>query len=605
MCGIAGYLSKSGQAPDGSRMLRGLRHRGPDGEGQWTSSDGRVWFGHARLSILDLTDAGAQPMKDEASGNVIIFNGEIYNHLDLRRELEEIGVRFRGHSDTETLLRGYAAWGTAIFPRLRGMFALAIYDAGSREVILCRDRFGIKPLYVGRGPGDSLLFCSEVRPMLSFTGKDLSPEGLSNYLHWGACTHGELLFSNLREFPSGCWARCKPGRPSFDPVRYWPTRAEEPVPEPNERRAVPSDRAAQVRALLEDAVRSHLLSDVPVACFLSGGIDSSVITAIAARELGSSRLATFSVGFSEAGFDESKFARQMAELYGTDHHHIHLNKEEQLAYVRRAVAAMDLPSIDAANTFIVSDQVARGGYKVVLSGLGADEVFGGYPIFRDFSLARAIAGTPGWLRALVHATGRGGHILDDIPATLDGESLSCWWRRVWSGEKLAALGLAKPDYKPEPGPDLQDAMSELSWGEISHYMRDMLLRDSDTMSMANSIELRVPFLDNDLVSTVLACPAREKFDPRLPKKLLLRATEDLLPEQIWNRPKMGFSLPMSEWMAGSLAEYCRAGLEGLAASATVPRARVDETWQDFLAKRARWPNVWSLVVLGHYLQARE
>jgi asparagine synthase (glutamine-hydrolysing) len=603
MCGILGILTPKASPPDSSRLLTSLRHRGPDRHAEWTSPDGSVWLGHTRLAILDLSEAGDQPMRDEATGNVLVLNGEIYNHLDLRRELESLGVSFRGHSDTETLLRGYGIWGPALFPRLRGMFALAIYEARSREVVLARDRFGIKPLYLARTQSVGLAFASEVRTLLPLAGRSLSPRGLSAFLHWGACAHSALVFENIHEFPTGCWARLRASGEMPAPMRFWPLDPEPIDPAAHLLPAdTPSDPIRTVRRLLEDSVEAHLLADVPVACLLSGGIDSSILTAMASHRLGRGRLATFSVGFAEKGFDESQFARQMAELHGTQHHHVHLTDNQKLPFLQRSVAAMDLPSIDAANTYIVSNHVASAGFKVVLSGLGADEVFGGYPLFRDFTKVRALVGTPRWLQKAIRLTGKAHHPFSDIPPEKNGETLSRWWRRIWTGEQIARIGLPAPAFQHEPSPPLRDAMAELSWGEITHYMRDTLLRDSDAMSMAHSIEIRVPFLDNALVETVLAYSAKQKFNPRLPKSLLLAATKDLLPEQIWNRPKMGFSLPMSNWMRGPLSDFCHAGLDHLVHENIFDTQARQRIWTEFQSGKTHWPVAWSTTVLGHYLQ---
>lgn len=598
MCGIVGYVGKSEQRAQISQALERLRQRGPDASGVWTSGEGHVSFGHTRLAIIDLSEAGAQPMHDENTGNVIVFNGEIYNHPELRRELEQLGVVFRGHSDTETLLRGYGIWGASLFARLRGMFALAIYNARSREVVLCRDRLGIKPFYTAQTEEGAFVFASEVRALLPWIKGRLNQEGIAAYLQRGACPHENLIFSGIAEFPAGCWAAVRCARPEVVPIRYWPSGLMSDL----DVEGASGNAPREVRRLLEDAVSSHLLADVPVACFLSGGIDSSIITALAARSMEPRKLSTFSVGFTEAAFDESKFARQMAELYGTDHHHITLSDAEKLDFISRAVDAMDLPSTDAINTYIVSDYVARNGFKVVLSGLGADELFGGYPIFRDYSMVRAAAGTPVWLRSLVWATGKARHLLDDIPPEKDGELLSIWWRRIWPARKLREIGFDAPGFKREPSPPLRDALAELSWGEISHYMRDTLLRDSDAMSMAHSLELRVPFLDTPLVSRVLAYPAREKFNPKRPKDLLLRATQDLIPEEIWNRPKMGFTLPMRTWMLGPLRDYCRDGLKVLSSASILASDKADKVWTEFESNGLHWAAPWSLVVLGHYLR---
>jgi asparagine synthase (glutamine-hydrolysing) len=262
---------------------------------------------------------------------------------------------------------------------------------------------------------------------------------------------------------------------------------------------------------------------------------------------------------------------------------------------------MDLPSIDAVNTYIVSSQVAAGGFKVVLSGLGADEVFGGYPLFRDFSGIRALVGTPKWLQKTIRLTGKAHHPFSDIPSEKNGETLSRWWRRIWTGEQIVRIGLPPPTFSHEPSPPLRDAMAEICWGELTHYMRDTLLRDSDSMSMAHSIELRVPFLDNALVETVLSYPAKVKFNPRLPKSLLLAATNDLLPEQIWNRPKMGFSLPMRDWMLGPLSDFCQSGLEHLEKEAILDSPQRERVWKDFKSGRCHWPMAWSAAVLGQYI----
>jgi asparagine synthase (glutamine-hydrolysing) len=595
MCGIVGYIGPTDKAPGTlDKAIALLKHRGPDDSGTWANESGTVRLGHTRLSIVDLSEAGAQPMRDEMSGNVLVFNGEIYNHPELREELMDLGLRFKGHSDTETLLQAYGAWGTSVFERLRGMFAVALWDNKSRHLVLARDRLGIKPLYFAESEASGFYFASEVRALLALKPASLSHEGIATYLQRGSCAHEKLLFEGTKEFSAGCFAQIKLNQSRIELRRFWPVREESSGADEH------AD-VVEIRGLLEDAVRSHLLSDVPVACFLSGGIDSSVVTALAARAMGSRKLSTFSVGFSEEKYDESKFAQQLAGIYGTDHHHISLSDQDKLEFVTRAVDAMDLPSADAINTYIVSDYVARNGFKVVLSGLGADEVFGGYPIFRDYSLVRTAAGAPKWLCSLLQATGKARHLLDDMPSEKDGEQLSIWWRRVWPARRLLDLGFAAPRFGREPAPPLVDAMAELSWGEMTHYMRDTLLRDSDAMSMAHSLELRVPFLDTPLVTRVLSYSARAKFNPKRPKDLLLRATQDLIPEEIWNRPKMGFALPMRTWMLGPLRNYCREGLAMLMSSSIIPSGSADKVWTEFESNSLHWPAPWSLVVLGHYI----
>ena len=604
MCGLFGALFRDSNALDISRSLKIMHHRGPDYQSIWSSRNNKISFGHARLAIIDLSEAGQQPMKDPSNGNVIIFNGEIYNYLEIRRELESLGIGFRGHSDTETLLLAFGIWGVEVFSRLRGMFALAIYDKDSDSVIVARDPMGIKPLYYGRDRKDNLFFASEVRALLPWTGSEVSHKGVAAYLQRGCCPHRELLYKNISEFPAGCWARLRLGHTGFCPVRFWPSSTESILPCTKVSSYANQEPAQRIRSLLEDAVRSHLISDVPVGCFLSGGMDSTILTALAARETTGKKLTTFSVGFSESAFDESSYAEDVAKSVGTTHYHIELFEGEKLQMVNSAVEAMDLPSIDGINTYMVSQEASRAGFKVALSGLGADELFGGYPIFRDFSFIRFLAATPKWARRGVNLFRRGFHHLSDIPAEKSGQALAWWWRRIWNGHDLQFLGFDPLLFESEFHPPLIDAMAEISWGEISCYLRDMLLRDSDCMSMAHSLELRVPFLDTALVDEVLRLPAECKYDPRFPKSLLLEATRDILPEKSWNRPKMGFSFPMETWMRRPLRDFCRQGLELAQGHLALDLRQTELIWQKWESKKFLWPKLWALVVLGHYLDSK-
>lgn len=547
-------------------------------------------------------------MIDEENGNVIVFNGEIYNHNEIRERLKKTGVAsFSGGSDTETLLKAYRIWGTDIVRHLEGMFAIAIYEAKSHSIVLIRDRFGIKPLYL-KFTRDGFSFSSEARTLLAGESLLMSGKSLASYLHWGVCSHESLLFESIQEFPTGSWQKIAldgSGFPGTKPVSYWPPPKRIGVAGAHKIPISRGEALATTRALLENSVSKHLMSDVPVACFLSGGIDSSVLVALTSKLLNKNnpggKPATFSVGFSETGFDESVFARQVAQMYGTDHHHIQLNEEEKLRLVEEAVEVMDLPSYDAINTYIVSKKVAEAGYKVVLSGLGADEVFGGYPIFRDYWRVMLFASLPRVVRNLASLTGRGLRMLCDVPEEKNGETLSRWIRRCWTGPMLSNAGLEAPVIRSTHSPVVPDAMGELSWGEVSCYIRDVLLRDADAMSMAHSLEIRVPFLDNKLVDFLFQLPASLKFDPLRPKSLLLDAMLDLLPEQIWNRPKMGFSLPMKEWMCGPLESYCREGIESLKATQLMKEESLDEAWKDFIDDRVPWNAIWAIVVLGKYL----
>ena len=593
MCGIAGVFSFQDEAQPFDLAL--LNHRGPDSHGDWWSENRRRWLGHTRLAILDLSPTGAQPMTDPATGNVIVFNGEIYNHLTLRRELEPLGATFAGTSDTETLLAAYRLWGEAMLPRLKGMFAFAIYEKAGDSLFLARDRFGIKPFYCWRGK-DAFVFASEIRGIARGGGLRSTRESAAAYLQWGCCPHSDLLYPEVFELPVGSHLRVAAG-PETKPAPYWP-----PARFP---KAV-GDRPALVRRtreLIETAVHEHILSDVPVACFLSGGIDSSVITALAAGELHRG-LHTFSVGFEDATYDESRYARLIAERYQTDHTEIRLGSEQVIETVKEAVLSMDLPSLDGINSYIVAKEVAKKGFKVALAGTGGDELFGGYPQFRSLPRLKYLALAPRPLLALLLRWKKGRHLLTDTPRRMDAGLFAQWWRRSWNASLLRELGLPSRPIPEEPRPELADDFAKISWSELSHYLRDVLLRDSDQMSMAVSLEVRVPFLDHELVEFILGLPAAEKERPGLVKSLLIDATADLLPREIYDRRKMGFELPMPAWIKGPLREFSLAGLDHLAVAGVCNREQALAHDRQFLAGRLHWQKLWALVVLGWYLHRR-
>ena len=582
MCGIAAHFSFIGQATPLDLQL--IAHRGPDATGDWLSGDGRCWLGNNRLAILDLSPAGAQPMSDPTTGNVIVVNGEIYNHRAIRAELGS-GVNWRGTSDTETLLHGYARWGHKLLDRLKGMFAFVIYDHARQELFVARDRLGIKPLYYTWDEA-GIRFASETRVLVS-PASTVTPKSVAAYLRWGACPEDQLLFAGMRMVPTG-YGMTISHTGKCDLWRYWPARKSFVSPAKSAPR--------KVRALLETAVEEHLLSDVPVASFLSGGIDSSIVTALAAQKL-ERKLHTFSVGFDVTGFDESAIALQVAQRFGTDHHRLQLSEEEVLESVTEAVAKLDLPSVDATNTYVVSRAVARQGVKVALSGLGGDELFGGYPSFRDVPSLKLLAKVPRALRKLV-----GGDRLADLPNDTRAGELAQWRRRFFTDQMLEKAGLPNEKTLLECPVELPDDFSRISWAELTGYMRQMLLRDSDQMSMAVSLELRVPFLDHELVEYSLGLPAVEKRRYGGTKGLLVEACRDLLPPAVYQRPKSGFALPMQTWMAGPLAAFVEDGLRETTAQRLLPEDFVADARVAFRNHRLHWTRLWSMVVLGHFVR---
>ena len=591
MCGIAAVMVADGFA--GPMDLGCLRHRGPDAQGEWTSPDRKIWFGHTRLSIVDLSPTGAQPMHDPVSGNVIIFNGEIYNHAKLREELRASGadVKWIGTSDTETLVVAYRVWGKAMLPRLKGMFAFVIYDAATQGLFVARGPSGIKPLYYTRSRG-VLRFSSEARALFDDTGPVYDSRSVSAYLQWGSCPEDGFIFPRTRILPSGSSMTVNADT-TVETEHYWPKKAY-----PLSRG---EDAPKRVRKLLDTAVEEHLMADVPVASFLSGGIDSSVVTALAARALGPGRLQTFSVGFSEDEFDETQIADIVAKKYQTDHHRIELGQEEIVRLVQEAVSRMDAPSQDAINTYIVSKKVAESGIKVALSGLGGDELFGGYPSFRDAAILRRLAGMPQWMRRISRGFGKIGERIADLPGG-DIMAIAIWRRRLWTDAMLRKAGLPVSPLRTLPSPEFGDDFAKISWAEMSVYMGQTLLRDSDQMSMAVSLELRVPFLDEDLIEYVLSLPALEKTRYRITKGLLVEACRDLLPEQVYRRKKMGFALPMDAWMRGPLKEFKIEGLDEVKRLGLLAPGAVEWIRAEFEDGKIHWTRIWSLVILGHYLK---
>jgi asparagine synthase (glutamine-hydrolysing) len=378
--------------------------------------------------------------------------------------------------------------------------------------------------------------------------------------------------------------------------RYWPSQkafassTESVVP--------------RLRRLIDQAVDDHLLSDVPVASFLSGGIDSSIVTAIAAQKL-EKKLQTYSVGFDLAEFDESPIAREVAQRYGTEHHRIQLSEEQIIESVTEAVEKLDLPSVDAINTYIVSRAVAAHGVKVALSGLGGDELFGGYPSFRDVPRLQFLATLPRFLRRIVGFARGAGARLADLPATCDAGELARWRRRFFTDEMIRRAGLPLATVPFESPVALPDDFARVSWAELTGYMRRMLLRDADQMSMAVSLEMRVPFLDHELVEYVLGLPAAVKESYPGVKGLLVEACRDLLPSAVYERAKAGFVLPMRPWMLGPLASFVEEGLRETTARQLLPQSFVNEMSEAFRRERLHWTRLWSIVVLGHYAKRRK
>jgi asparagine synthase (glutamine-hydrolysing) len=627
MCGIAGLiypLSRINRAfqqgkflpqPDGKAseptieaMVAAMHHRGPDGHGFWSTSDGdcQIHLGHARLAILDLSNAAQQPMIDQVSGCVLIYNGELYNFRELRDELIRDGSpQFDSYGDTQVLLRAYVRWGPSFLNKLRGMFAFAIYDPRINKLLLARDHFGIKPLYVSDG-NKFFAFASEVRSLLKVPEiqRTLDPQGLKSFLAYGSVQDPYTLISGIRSIPAGHSLTLDFSKNRLvvgDAESFHDFSEITPIlPSVPEREIV-----RRVREALSDSVRLHLASDVPLGVFLSGGLDSSSLVALMS-EIAPSQVHTLHVAFEEAAFDESEAARKIARRFGTKHTEIRLTAEAFLKDIPYWLKSLDQPSYDGANVWIVSKACKEAGITVALSGLGSDELFGGYPTFpRTVAASRLFNGIgflPRYIRnALATAIGfAAGH-------SISSEKLAEWISG--SGSRLETYLILRRVFMPKLCQELlvpsvavaggraalsrevldkltilshkSDPYTAVSLLEMKTYMLNTLLRDSDQMSMAHSLEIRVPFVDKRLAELILQLSKGSIYSVHGNKPLLQAAMYDKL-EPAWaNRPKMTFTLPFDLWLKGALKSEVEQRLMRLS-NHPFQRGAVCEFWNNFL-----------------------
>lgn len=556
MCGIAGVVQAGGvtlSADALARMGRAVEHRGPDDRGAWRSADGEAAYVHARLAILDLSPAGHQPMTVAGGRYTITYNGEIYNYTELRHSLVAAGIEFHSQSDTEVIVRLYEAHGPECVSRLRGMFAFAIWDHRERTCFLARDAFGIKPLYYCERNG-ALLFASEVRSLLAsgWIEQRLDPQATYEYFRSGSVPEPLTLCRGIRALEAGHSMTWRAGRTSQR--RYWDVRFSS--------RPYCADPVAVTRQALLESVAAHFVSDVPVGVFLSGGLDSTALVALSSITQHGQPIRTMSLSFPGSPLDEGPDARRTAKLFKTEHHEWPITAPVARALVEECLFAADQPSIDGLNTFTVSRLARRFGAKVVLSGVGGDELFGGYPSFRSVPrLARVAAyarlGRPvtgSLIRLAAGVAGSKMSRLADLLAsrpTLDNAYST--FRGVYTRAEAVMLtdhfvGGADgvlDTIDPLSSWTNADAKDEVSRMELTRYMRNQLLRDTDVMSMASGIELRVPFLDAKLFSSLANIPSQIRTMPR--KRLLTLAVPEI-PDWIVNRPKRGFVFPMRQWL---------------------------------------------------------
>ena len=568
MCGIAGFFARrdaSGGEGLEARLVSmqtALLHRGPDGRGMWLDPARAAGLAHVRLAILDPGPAGAQPMLSADGRHVLSFNGEIYNFRALRDELRREGCQFRTASDTEVLLQLLQRHGAAALSRLRGMFALAFWDSQERRGLLARDGFGIKPLYVSE-TSSGLLFASELRALLAGRGADwqLDAAAVAGFFSTGSVPEPGSLVQAVSVLAPGEFIEWS-GRGSRS-GRFWEPRFPAPT-------VVTDDARVRItRAALEDSVAAHFVSDVPVGLFLSGGIDSSALLALAHAAGLARGMDTFSVAVDDAASDEAGVAAATARTFGASHHVLRLDAGEARDTFAAFIDSMDVPSVDGFNTWTVSRLARAHGAKVVLSGLGGDELFGGYPSFRAVPalhrVTRVLGAVPGIGRGLRTAMGtmrasrwrRAGELLRPGTRLPDAYRAyrgifpgadAVWLAAHFTGMSAQAVRACIPDEPPALPACEADRISYL---ELTRYMRNQLLRDSDVMSMAHGVELRLPLVDQRLFDAVAALPASVRLRPG--KKLLLDAVPEI-PAQVSAAPKRGFSFPVRKWLEQDLGQ---------------------------------------------------
>jgi asparagine synthase (glutamine-hydrolysing) len=636
MCGIAGMIGRFSGDPHAlvRSMARALAHRGPDDEGVWAENE--VALGHRRLSILDLSAAGHQPMLSEDERYALVYNGEIYNHLDLRIELEAAGAAptWRGHSDTETLLAGVARWGLEqTLRRAVGMFALALWDRKARRLHLARDRFGEKPLYWAKVP-EGLLFASEIKALERVPGfrPSVDPEMLRFFLGRGHLPADRTLFRDGGQVPPGTIV-CHDGEGRrvgqtrfYDYAKVAEREAHAPF-------ASMEETLDALRNVLSAAVSRQLIADVELGVLLSGGIDSSLVAGMAARAVGPG-LKTFSIGFHQAGYDEAPYARAVANALGTDHHELYVEPADALALVEKLPVVWDEPFGDSSQlpTLIVS-RFARQHVTVALTGDGGDEMFGGYnrhaavprlsrlvgrvPPFLSAPFLRAVEAVPpsawtaaGSLRGAKRPDFLGHKIRRIARIARNSRGLPDIYNRLldqWDGlgHPVAGIGAVATSVVPEP--DALDPTGRIMLADALSYLPGDILTKVDRAGMAVSLEARMPFLDPNVAEAAARVPPSHRFSAGRGKGPLRRLLSELVPSELIDRPKAGFSVPIGGWLRGPLRDWAEAHLspDALKASPILNGDAITPLWRAHLANQANHGDLLWNVLMFQAWNARQ
>lgn len=625
MCGINGIVGFNDKILAKQKVIamnNRMRHRGPDDEGVFVAD--KIALGHRRLSIIDLSSAGHQPMQSHDGRYQIVYNGEIYNFKELKFELQRVvsgsnqqTYFFQTNTDTEVIIAAYARWGADCVNHFNGMFAFAIWDDQAKELFIARDRLGIKLLYYCFTDG-VFAFSSELRSLLvsELIPKKLDEDSLIDYLRYQTVHAPNTIVKGVKMLMPGHFIEMK--KEQLTIKNYWSLTKN--ISNQSDGKSY-NDVCKNVNQLLTKAVERRLVADVPFGAFLSGGIDSSAIVGLMSK-VSTEKVKTFSVTFDESEFSEAKYAQLIAKKFNTDHHEIKLKPCNFIDQLPNALKAMDHPSGDGPNTFIVSKATKEAGITMALSGLGGDELFAGYDVFkRSLELNKKVGLNliPQFMR------GAGASALIKLKPGVPSEKIAELLKQnkinfnsfypisrqvlmdsqikgIVNKETLLGNRVAEIIREIQP-PTSNHQLTTTSIAEISTYMQNVLLRDTDQMSMAHALEVRVPFLDHALVEYVLGIPDSYKSTTS-PKKLLVDALGDLLPSEIVNRPKMGFTFPWKSWMKNELKIVCEQKMLSLSKRKLFNEQGVTNLWNSFLKDDPRiiWSRIWYLVVLENWLQ---
>lgn len=620
MCGINGIISQSLNNDERIKVILKmnglLAHRGPNANSVF--NDEFISLGHTRLSIIDLSENSNQPLYSNDRRYVIVYNGELYNYKQLKLTLQQSAIGassqpyfFQTQSDTEVVLAAYIRWGNDCLKYFNGMFAFAVYDIKTQKTFIARDRYGVKPLYYHYSE-KGFVFSSEIRAILNsgFKNFTINKTVLPEYAQFQSISYPNTIVKGIKQLEPGSYIEYDGTKPVI--TQYYRLNIQ-----PNQTLTY-EETTQKISELLHHAVQQRLEADVPFGAFLSGGIDSSAIVGLMSS-ISSDPINTFNISFDESEFSESNYARLIAKKYNTKHTEIKLQPSDFLKTLPEALNKMDSPGGDGINTYIVSKATKEAGITMAMSGIGGDELFAGYDLFKNLYKLQSkswLNAFPGFVRKGI---GKGLILkeksiknlkLNDVLSLPTVNLINAYHlnRALFAKSQLKLIAKTEPMFPDHLVKSVhQDyLLSAISINEISTYLCNTLLRDTDQMSMAVALEVREPFLDSNLVDFVLSVPDKFKY-PSTPKKLLVDSLKDILPDEIVHRKKMGFTLPWKFWLQNELKSFCESNLNELENKGLFQKGEIIAIWNDFLnnKKTVTWSRIWHFVALNYWIETNK